>query len=196
MSLILKYFVMKRLLFIIIICPYLAIGQTTTDTEQNPTNSVPISGIDRDGNHFSFTVEETYQGEFEENPVGFVKTILDVKGLLKTLTSEKIDNLYLTLLSSRGKLNVHVSEDGDVEYNSHRCKNILVPMSIRKQLYRDYKGWTMVKNVHIAKGRNNVIDKEFYKIKLQKGNSTKRIKMSIVEPNPFELTSVHKGQFF
>lgn len=172
---------MKKLLFVLamIICPFLCNGQSTTDREENYTSFVPLSEIDRQGNLYSFSVKEAYAGEFEENPNKFMEKYFDVHGLLETLEKEKKADLYVTLSGSRGSLDAHFTRKGELKKNFHKCKNVLVPMTVMKQLYKDHKGWNMIENVHITKGRKNSIGKEFYRVKLKKGNSTKRVKIFI-----------------
>lgn len=174
---------MKKFLFVLvmIICPFLFTGQNMLDADDHSNSYISFSEMERNGSNFSFNVKESYEGEFEENPIGFMEKYFDVQGLLKKLKKERIDGFYVTFEHSRGNLNAQFNRHGNLQGNFHKCKNVLVPMTVMKELYKNHKGWIMEGNVHIAKGKKNAVDEEFYRIKMKKGDSTKKIIIPVDE---------------
>ena len=143
----------------------------------------------RSGDNFIFTVKESYEGEFEKDPVGFMNKYLDMKDFHSEVAHMNFDPYEVIFKSSKGSLHADFDKNGDMLRFSHKLTNVLLPSDLRHNLYRDYKGWRMVKNVHIAAGRNGSMDKEFYRIKMENGKQTKRIKIQRNHQNKSEVAS-------
>jgi hypothetical protein len=135
-------------------------------------------------NSFSVMVDENYAGEFSKNPIEFMKANFDIHSFISFLDQnsnglQKTDYEYyqVTFSTNKGDLVAKFSTDGELEETSQNFKNILVPSDIRRELYRSYKGWNMVKNNYTASGKSDQIDKELYRIKLKNGNRSQIVKI-------------------
>ncbi|CAM4025724.1 hypothetical protein [Gillisia hiemivivida] len=134
--------------------------------------------VDSDLNSLSFTVKEKYNGEFSKNPIQFMKQNFDFKGLLSSL--EGSDDFYeflVTFKSKKGYLEATYNIEGELVNTYQKFSNKTLPLDIRRQVYTQNQGWTMVSNKYVASGRFDRIDKEFYKIKLANNNKLKNIKV-------------------
>jgi len=136
-------------------------------------------------NSFSVIVDENYTGEFSENPIEFMKKNFDIQSFISFLDKRNSNGLQksdydyyqVTFSTNKGDLVAKFSKEGELEETSQNFKNILVPSDIRRELYRSYKGWNMVKNTYTASGKSDQIDKELYRIKLKDGHRSQIVKI-------------------
>lgn len=150
----------------------------------------PISlEVTSDGDSYSFVISEKFRGEFENNPIRFTQKHFNIQNFISEVQHRNFDSYEVTFKSSRGSFWATFDEGGNLKKSSHRFKDVILPDELRHQLYRDYKGWKMVKNLHIAKGENGLVKKDFYKIELQNGKETKRIKIDADKPGEVEVAS-------
>lgn len=169
---------MKTLIFylVLVLMGGVVKAQEITELKETKVGFAPFSSeMTRSGNNFTFNVKENYVGEFQQDPVLFLENNLNVEKLLSEIEGKGIHSYNVTLTSSRGILQADFNAEGKLVKTSSRFKNILLPKELRHQLYRDHKGWAMVKNVHIARGSMGEINKEFYRVKLQNGKQRKNV---------------------
>ncbi len=62
-----------------------------------------------------------------------------------------------------------------------------MPQPVMQQLYLDNEGWSVVKNVHIAYGKNGKIDKSFYKVTLKNGKQERKVKIDAPQADRFAV---------
>src|SRR5690606_38943672 len=79
--------------------------------------------------------------------------------------------------NSKGFLVANFNDEGTLLSTYQRFKNIPVPLAIAKELVKDHKGWAMTKNLYIASGKEDALDKELYRISMQNGKSKKNVKI-------------------
>jgi hypothetical protein len=169
---------MKKLIF------YLVLGllagttnaQEITELRQAEVEFSPLtSELIRNGNNFSYTVRENYVGEFESDPLEFVKAHFNIKNLISQVKGERIENYFVTFRSKRGSVSADFNSQGDLVKSTSRFKNIALPRELMHELYKDHKGWIMASNIHITRGRDGVVDHDTYKVKLVNGKERKNV---------------------
>jgi hypothetical protein len=134
--------------------------------------------VNSDLNSVGFTVKENYIGEFTKNPIQFMKQNFDFKGLLSSVENkDDFDGFLVTFKSSKGYLEAVYTSEGELKRTHQRFVDKALPTIVRNQLYLENKGWTMASNKYIASGNSDRIDKEIYKIKLENGNKSRRVKI-------------------
>ncbi|MFD1096501.1 hypothetical protein [Salegentibacter chungangensis] len=124
----------------------------------------------------TFNVEEDYAGEFTKDPIKFMKENFDIQSVIDQ-TGEEYDSYVVTFLSSKGHLKADFDNDGELVRTNQKLKNIMLPLAVRNELYNSHKGWTMVSNKYVASGKSDRIDRAVYRIKLENGNKTARVKI-------------------
>lgn len=139
------------------------------------------------GNHFSVNIQETSRGEFEKDPLAFMDRYFDIQDLIDKVGDKKYLSYHVTFRSRKGELNAKYDNNGTLLSTSLRLENVLVPHELKHQLYRDYKGWEMVKNLHIAKGKRGVAEVDYYKITMKNGNKKKNFKVNTEDLNRNEV---------
>lgn len=152
-------------------------AQGITELEETRIVAPLYSEIINDGNSFSLVVKESFKGEFESDPISFMDKHFDIEKFKAEVKDKDYDSYSVTFMSSKGNLLADYNKEGKRVKTSLKLKNVIVPADLREQLYRDHKGWAMVGNVHIAKERNGLINKEYYRIKLENGKQRKNLKI-------------------
>lgn len=128
-------------------------------------------------NSYSIAVLENYSGEFEKNPLAFMKKNFNIWEFISQVQDEDYDSYLVSIRSRKGELQAEFDKVGNLLNTNQRFENILLPRDIRVQLYQDHKGWTMVKNVHVARSWKGIVNKNLYRITLQNGKEKKNLKI-------------------
>ncbi|MHA6281071.1 hypothetical protein ACXYMT_12900 [Salinimicrobium sp. CAU 1759] len=168
---------MKTLIFYLVLLVFgTGHAQQITELKEAKVGFAPLSSeVKKSGNSFSFNVKESYAGEFEKDPLAFMDAYFDIENFINALSHEDYDSYEVSFVSRKGILKADFNAEGDLVRSSSRFKNIVLPEKLRSQLYRDHKGWAMTKNVHITRGNAGILNKSYYKIKLENGKDRKRI---------------------
>ena len=168
---------MKTLIFYFVLLVFgTGHAQEFTELKEAKVGFAPLSSeVKQSGNSFSFNVKESYYGEFEKDPLAFMDAYFDIGNFIAEVGNEDYDSYEVSFVSRKGILKADFNSEGDLVRSSSRFKNIRLPAKLSSQLYRDHKGWAMTKNVHITRGSGGVLNKSYYKIKLENGKDRKRI---------------------
>lgn len=183
---------MKTLFIYLVLVIWAGVSQAQeiTELKEAKVGFAPLSSeVIRDGNQFSFIVKESYAGDFEANPLAFMEANFDIHNFITVLKGEKFDSFQVTFSSKKGHLLADFDKHGNLGTTSERFKNIFLPASLREQLYKDHKGWKMVKNVRVTRGENGMVDKEFYRITLRNGDQRKTLKIDGITAERSEVAS-------
>jgi hypothetical protein len=143
-----------------------------------------------DGADYIFKVEEKYAGEFEEDPVAFLEKHCNIEAFLDLVRDDKNRHYQLEIKSTKGKMKAKYCKEGNLLMLSYRLKDVLLPIDLQKEVYRQYKGWNMTRNVHVAKGRKGIVQEEYYKIRLEKGDEVQNLKIAVNDSEAVEVASI------
>ncbi|MCF4101416.1 hypothetical protein L1I30_07045 [Gillisia sp. M10.2A] len=154
-------------------------AQQITELEEatvkiNPYSVMTSSNLD----DYSFTINENYAGEFHANPIGFMQENFDIKEFIEAVKERNYETYVVTFKSTKGFLRANFNKHGTLGRTYQKFTNILLPLEVRQDLYKNYKGWTMTKNNYVASGNGDLLKKEVYKIKIEKDNKSRIIKLT------------------
>lgn len=153
-------------------------AQEITELKEAKVGFAPLSSeVKRDGNSFSFYVKESAVGEFEKDPLTFMESNFNIENLIKAVAHENFKNFNVQFKSSKGFLKANFNQDGDLVKSISKFENIILPENLMHDLYRDHKGWEMTKNVHVTISKNGMVQKDYFKVKLENGKETKKINL-------------------
>ncbi|MCM4155684.1 hypothetical protein [Gramella sp. AN32] len=161
-------------------------SQVTQLEEANVVYKPFDSKISQDQNRYSFNINEEYVGEFDKNPIGFMHSNFDIYSFMREI-EEEYDSYEITFRSQKGKLMANYDKEGELLSTYQNFKDILLPLDIRREVYMKNKGWTMTSNKYVAFGTASMLEKELYKIKLEKDGQKRTLKL---DGNNVGLTSV------
>lgn len=170
---------MRTLILLLLLVGWIGTSQAQQITELEEAkviapNTVEISS---DLDNYTFIIKENYVGEFIKNPIGFMNENFDINAFIATINNDDYDEYIVTFKSAKGYLEANFDDDGTLLKTSQRFKDIVLPLNVRRELYRNHKGWTMVQNKYLASGKGERIDREVYKIKIKNGNQSQNIKI-------------------
>ncbi len=130
-----------------------------------------------EGEGLKFTILEEYSNQFQKNPLGFMKENFDIFPFIEQMKG-KNDIPYLVEFKNRkGYLNANFDKRGTLVSTSQKFKNIPLPLAVSRELVKKYKGWAVTKNLYIASGKGENLDKELYKITMKNGKKSKNVKI-------------------
>ncbi|WP_026934793.1 hypothetical protein [Christiangramia echinicola] len=170
---------MKTLIFSLLLIAVTTFSQAQeiTQLEEAKVGFAPLDAkITRDGDSFSYKVNEAYTGAFSKDAIGFMKANFDIKNFIAEYGKDYV-SYEVTFTSSNGYLSADFDQDGNLVKTFQKFKDIVLPLDIRREVYMANKGWTMTQNKYVASGRGDLIEKEIYKIKLENGNQKRTMKI-------------------
>ena len=141
-------------------------------------------------NTFRFSPVESHVGEFENDPIAYLDEYCDMELLASVLEDKKYSIYTLNVVSTKGNLDADFNKKGELIKTNFKLKNVLLPAELREQICKEYEGWTMVENIHVARIRNGRDVKEFYHIKLEKGNQSKILKIDVSDSRETDLVNI------
>ncbi len=170
---------MKTLFFSILLLAVTAVSQAQEIVlEEAKVGFAPLDAkIIQDGDAFSYKVDEAYGGEFAKDPIAFMKDNFDIKNFIVEHESKGYDSYQITFRSAKGALKADYDKDGNLVRTYQKFKNVVMPLNVRRMVYASYKGWTIKENKYIASGNRDMVDKEVYKLKMERGGEKQRVKL-------------------
>lgn len=179
---------MKTLIFSLLLIVTIGVGQAQEiQLEEAKVGFAPLEAkITKDGDRFSYLVNENYAGEFTKDAVGFMKANFDIQYFINEYGGD-YNHYQVTFTSGKGTLTADFDEKGVLLSTHQKFKDIALPLDIRREAYMANQGWTMTQNKYIASGSGDILENEVYKIKLENGNKKRSMK---INPREVGRTSV------
>lgn len=122
-------------------------------------------------------VKEDYSGQFSQNPIKFLEENFNIQDLIGSLDSRDYDQFDVKFKSRKGYLLASFDNKGDLLKTYQKFNNVILPNELYKELYKDFKGYSITKNKYIASGMGNTINKHHYILTLKNGNDKQRVKL-------------------
>ncbi len=183
---------MKTLIVLLLLVGFISTSQAQEITELEEAkvsfahNAVKVSS---NLDEYTVTVKENFTGEFIKNPIAFMKENFDINDFIAAIDNDKYEEYLVTFKSSKGYLEANYDKDGTLVKTTQRFKDIVLPLNVRRALYKNHKGWTMTQNKYLASGKSDRIDNEVYKIKLENGNKKQNVKIDPRDLRDSEVAS-------
>ena len=170
---------MKTLFFSILLLAVTTMSQAQEIVlEEAKVGFAPLNAkITQDGDAFSYKIHEDYDGEFAKDPIAFMIANFDIANFIIQNEKEDYDSYQITFKSAKGSLKADYDKEGNLVGTFQKFKNVVMPLNVRRMVYANYKGWTVKENKYIASGNSDLVEKELYKLKLERGNEKQRVKL-------------------
>jgi hypothetical protein len=171
---------MKTLVVILILMSFSfgSQAQGITELEETKIGFSPMSLTETDNpDEYRYEVNVDFTKDFMKNPIGFMESYFDIASFIEQVEDKDYHTYLVRFSTDKGFLEASYSKDGELNRTRQIFKDIPMPLAVRNELFRQTKGWSMVKNSYIAKGKRNILDKELYRIKVAKDNKSKIIKI-------------------
>lgn len=171
---------MKTLIFslALVLVATIGYGQKITELEEAKVGFAPLNvEVNEDGDNFSYTVSESYAGEFQKDPIAFMKANFDIQNFIATHEDRGFDTYHITVSSAQGFLKADYNSKGELLRTFQKFKDIVLPHDVRQELYSSHQGWNMTSNKYVASGRGELLEREVYKVKLENGKQKQNVKL-------------------
>lgn len=190
----LKIYIMKKMAIFValVLSAFICNAQEVIELRETRVGYDPVAhNITNHGNAISVFIQERYTGEFSKDPVRFMHNHFDIQQVISQLGVSDYETYHVSFKSNKGVLVADFDEAGKLTGTFLRLKNIAVPNELKHQLYRDFKGWEMVKNRHIASESNGKTRQNFYKITMKKGNQKVNLKINAADIGKSTLVALN-----
>ena len=122
-------------------------------------------------------IPEKKVGEFGKDPLVFMKKNFDVKKFMEDNSDQKFTGFDVNFVSTKGQLLARFSGEGELISSQQKFKNARLPHDVQLELAQLYNGAIIKKTRSFAHSKGWVIDKQYYKIKLDDGERTRRVRI-------------------
>lgn len=169
---------MRNLIFCLLLLGFTSIGHSQIELMETRIDYSPASmKVDPATNTVTLKIPEKHYGEFQNDPLIFLQRNFNIHQFLQENQEMGFVTTQVVLKSRKGHLRANYNDEGDLISTYQKFRNVALPEEARQEIFRNYPGYTVVKNKHIATSKRGVINKEFYKVKLQNGNKAKRLRL-------------------
>ena len=143
-----------------------------------------------EGDTYVFKINRNFGEEFERDPIAFLNRHCRLEAFIDLVQENGIKGYNVDVVSTKGRLKANYCNKGNLRKVSYKLKNVLLPSRLQEEVYRKYKGWNMTQNVHVAKGRNGDIVKEYFRIRLEKEGEVQNLRIDIDAAEKIELAGI------
>lgn len=137
-----------------------------------------LERMERNGNQFSATIREEFQGEFQKNPISFATKNLDMAQFTSMVGSD-YESFVVYFKSRKGNLEGHYDRNGNLIESSYSFKDVAMPYALIQQVYLDNTGWKLTKTRFIGHKRGDNAENAYYKVTMKNGKQKKNIKYPV-----------------
>lgn len=173
---------MKKLVLILLILGFIipvSAQKIIRLDELRVSNSKEALKFDTNTNTLNLEIPESYIGEFMENPLGFIQSNFNIKEVITENSDLNYSNYEVSFNSTKGFLNAQYDKIGDLKRSYFEFNNVRLPYQTSVDLFQKNQGWSIVKTKHIAYSKEWDVTKEYYKVKIAKGNQSKNLKINV-----------------
>lgn len=135
------------------------------------------SSVLQDGDSFTYKVSERFNGQFAEDPIAFMNAHFDIQKVIDASKNKNYDSYLVTFKSSNGYLQADFNNKGSLLKTYQNFKNVILPLNLRQDMHKTYKGWTLIKTKYSAKTKGDLLVKALYRVQLENGNQKQNLKI-------------------
>ncbi|NJY63805.1 hypothetical protein HC174_13730 [Salinimicrobium sp. CDJ15-81-2] len=170
---------MKKLIIVLLLFGFIGTGHSQILLKETKLEYRPESmKLDPVSNTLTIKISEKSYGEFNKDPLAFVKNQFDIQRVLKDNEKEDYDSYQVSFKSTKGHLLANFDGDGDLISSFQKFKNVRLPEDARMQILQQYRDAVITGNKHVAISKGWDVQKEFYKVKLRDGDKTRTVKVN------------------
>ena len=169
---------MKNLILCLLLMGFISIGHSQIVLKEAKVEYIPYSmKVDPITQAVTLKIPENYYGEFQEDPLAFIEGNFSIEQFIKENEEYDFDSYEVNFKSNKGNVLARYDKDGEMVSTYQRFKNVNLPDDVKLQLLQMYRNSSILKNSHVVTSKKWMIDKEFYKIKIQDGDKVRRLRI-------------------
>lgn len=168
---------MKTFIFCLLLMGLIGTGHSQIVLEETRLDYSPASlKMDPVTNSVTVKITETEVGEFQRDPLTFIQNRFDIRQFIHENQEYAYDSFDVIFKTTKGVVQARYDKEGELISTHQRFKNIALPDDIKLEILRNYRNSQVLKNNHMVTSKGWMIDKEFYKVKIQDGDKVRRLK--------------------
>lgn len=169
---------MKKLLLCLLLIGFVSHGNSQTLLKEVKVEYTPVSmKIDPVSNSLEMMLPESWHGEFQQNPLQFVKTNFDGRKLVEDNGSSDFVYYEVNFKSRKGNLLATFDKKGELTSSSQRFRDVILPSDVKHEIFNKYRDSKLLSNKYVAFSKGWNIEKELYTVKIQDGKKVRKIKV-------------------
>lgn len=170
---------MKTLILGIFLLGFIASGHSQILLEEaNIEYKAPSMKLDPATQSLVINIPESKVGEFEKDPLGFMKNKFNSKDFAQQNSKSDFIEYQVVFVTSKGNLEARFNKKGDLIASKQRFTDKRLPHDVQMEIARLYNGAKITSNKYIAHSKGWDITKEYYTIKLADGDKNKRVRIN------------------
>lgn len=128
-------------------------------------------------NAVTLEIKENHVGEFQEDPLAFIEDRFNIQQLVKVNEDRNFILYEVYFKTQNGNVLAKYDKDGEMVSTHQRFKNVALPDDVKLEILRNFRNSRILKSKHIVTSKNWLIDKEFFKVKIQDGDRVRQLKI-------------------
>lgn len=169
---------MKNLIFCLLLFGFISTGHSQILLKEAKVDYKPESlKIDPITNQLVIEVPEKKVGEFQSDPLAFVRNRFDFQRFLNDNQNTGYDYFVVHFKSSKGYLNANLDSKGTLVSTYQNFKNIRLPQEALLQIRSEYRDAAIVGSKYLAYSKGWDIKKEIFRVKIKDGDKTRNIRI-------------------
>ncbi|MFV8839301.1 hypothetical protein [Salinimicrobium soli] len=169
---------MKNLLFGLLLMCFVGVGHSQIVLDETRLEYKPVSlKMDPVNHELVVKVKEKAYGEFQKDPLAFVKNHFNVQQFIRDNEKLGYDSYEIVFKNRAGQLFTTFDNKGELIGSRQRFKNVPIPDDTKLAILEKYRDAKILSNRYAAYSKSWNIEKEVYKVKLQDGDKVRRLKI-------------------
>lgn len=170
---------MKKLIFGLFLFGFIAAGNSQILLEETRIEYQPVSmKLDPDSHQLTIELNEKVMGEFQQDPLAFMKAKFDARKFAEINKEAGYSAFEVHFKSRKGYLQALFNKSGDLISSNQKFKNVRLPEDVRLEILRLHKDAMVKDTKYTAYSKGWDINKEVYKVKINDGDRTRRIRIN------------------
>lgn len=169
---------MKNLILCLLLVCFFSTGHSQILLKEAKVNYQPESmKIDQNSSSLVVTIPEKIAGQFQKDPLEFMKTQFDIQKLVTDNKKENYRSYLINFKSKKGYLAAKFNRKGDLVSSHQKFRNIKLPESARLQILEKHRDAAILGNKYYASTKGWNVHKSYYKVKINDGKKIRRVRI-------------------
>lgn len=169
---------MKNLLLGLFLMCFIGVGHSQIVLDETRLEYQPTSlKMDPVNHELVIKVKEKAFGEFQRDPLAFVKNHFNVKQFIRENEKLGYDSYDIVFRNRAGQLFTTFDNKGELVSSIQRFKNVPMPEDTKLAIMENYRDAKILSNRYAAYSKAWNVEKEVYRVKLQDGDKVRRLKV-------------------
>lgn len=169
---------MKTIIIGFFLLAFIATGNSQIVLEESRIDVKKTSmEIDPVTQALQLKIPEEKFGEFEKDPLTFMKNKFDVQQFLEDNRNADLSEFHVNFITTKGALKARFDKNGELISSYQKFLNKKLPQDVQLELARLYRNASVEKTKSFAYSKGWEINKEYYKVKLVDGDNVRRVRI-------------------